>query len=320
MTRQQTLAALRAAILGTAVNVALADDVCSAAEYQASNAQLARAMAAESQGNLEEALRLAKNTDFCVNDEDGLRRLIISASYKLGQAAEAGGNLEAAFGYYQGGMPAEQYENPKPVDLLANAKRVMLEMVAKSPSDRQTARAALEFMNRENQSADVAYIVKHMDTQAQRLLAEEDEAFSVTSPHKELLEEAEAWLQEQRLTGVPESTEPTAARLTARFVARGDTFAALDTYSALENAISYYQQADRTDKQDAVRKKARQLADGLANGTRWAEAVRLYELADDSQKAEALTARREASAAEVESERKEKFEQEQGDLEQELGL
>ncbi|MBP6701163.1 MAG: hypothetical protein KA135_07930, partial [Halioglobus sp.] len=153
MIRQQTLAALLAAMLGAVVNVALADDVCSAAEYQTSNAKMARAKAAESQGNMEEALRLAKGTDLCVNDEDGLRSLIISASYKLGQAAEAGDNLEAAFGYYQGGMQAEQYEDLKPVDLLANAKRVMLEMVAKSPSDRQTARAALEFMNRENQSA-----------------------------------------------------------------------------------------------------------------------------------------------------------------------
>ena len=92
------------------------------------------------------------------------------------------------------------------------------------------------------------------------------------------------------------------------------------TYSALANAISYYQQAERTDKEDAVRNKARQLADGLADGTRWAEAVRLYELADDSQQAEALTARREAGAAEVEAERKQKFEKEQDDLEKELGL
>ena len=48
--------------------------------------------------------------------------------------------------------------------------------------------------------------------------------------------------------------------------------------------------------------------------------MRLYELADDSKQAEALTARREASAAEVEAERKQKFDQEQGDLEKELGL
>ncbi len=320
MTRQKTLAALLATFIVTAVNTALADDVCSAAEYQASNAKLARAKAAESQGNLEEALRLASTSDYCVDDTDGLRRLVINTSYKLGQAAEAGGNLEAAFDYYRGGMPAEQYENPKPVDLLANAKRVMLAMVAKSPSDRRIARNALEFFNRENQGADVAYIVKHMDSQARRLLAEEEKAFSTSSPHKELLEEAEAWLQEQQLTGVPESTEPTAAQLTARWVARGDQFAALDHYSALANALSYYQQAERKDKEETVRKKARKLADGLADGTRWAEAVRLYELADDSQKAEALTARREAGAAEVEAERKQKFNEEQDDLEKELGL
>ena len=69
MTRQQTLAALLVALLGTAVNIARADDVCSAAEYQASNAKLARAKAAESQGNLEEALRLANASDYCVDDD-----------------------------------------------------------------------------------------------------------------------------------------------------------------------------------------------------------------------------------------------------------
>ena len=124
MTRQKTLAALLAAFIGTAVNTALADDVCSAAEYQASNAKLAAANAAESQGNLEEALRLANASDYCVDDTEGLRRLVIHTSYKLGQAAEAAGKLEAAFDYYQQGMPAEQYEDPKPVDLLANATRV----------------------------------------------------------------------------------------------------------------------------------------------------------------------------------------------------
>ena len=84
--------------------------------------------------------------------------------------------------------------------------------------------------------------------------------------------------------------------------------------------MSYYGEAEREDKQDAVKNKARQLADGLAGGNQWAEAVRLYELAGDQGKAEALTERREASAAEVEAERKEKFDQEQDDLEKELGF
>jgi hypothetical protein len=304
----------------TTFNVAHADDVCSDTERSTANAQLARAKAAESAGNLEQALRLAQGADFCVDDTDGLRRVVVNSSYKLGQAAEAAGKLETAFDYYQQGMPAEQYENPKPVDLLGNAKRVALAMVEQQPANRQIARSVLQFMNRENLSDGVAKIVAHMDAQAQRLLAEEQKAFSIQNPHTELLEEAEAWLQEQVLTGVPESTAPTAGELTARWITRGDQFAALDYHTALSNALGYYQEAERADKEAAVRAKARKLADGLASSNRWGEAVRLYELAGDSDKAEALNRDREASAAEVEAERKQKFEQEQADLEKEFGF
>jgi hypothetical protein len=320
MILQRILAFALATGLTVAFNVAHADDVCSDTERSAANAQLAKAKAAETAGNLEQALKLAQGADFCVDDTEGLRRVVVNSSYKLGQAAEAAGKLEAAFDYYQQGMPAEQYQNPKPVDLLGNAKRVALAMVEQQPANRQIARRALQFMNRENLSDGVTKIVAHMDAQARRLLAEEQKAFSTQNPHTELLEEAEAWLQEQVLTGVPESTAPTAGELTARWVARGDQFAALDYHSALSNALSYYQEAERTDKEAAVRAKARKLADGLASSNRWGEAVRLYELAGDSEKAEALTREREASAAEVEAERKEKFEQEQADLEKEFGF
>lgn len=309
-----------AAGLAAAVPLVHADDVCSSEERATANAQLDKARAAEAAGNLQQALDLARAADFCVDDVADQRRIVYAASYKLGQAAEAEGKLEAALGYYADGMPAEQYEDPKPVDLLANATRVALAMIEQQPTDRRLARTALEFLNRENQSEAVARVVAHMDAQARRLMAEEQDAFSVQSPHAELLEEAQAWLQAQVLTGVPESTAPTAGELVTRWVARGDQFAALDHYAALSQALAYYQQAERTDKEDAVRAKARQLADGLADSNRWGEAVRLYELAGDSARAEALTRDREASAAETEAERKQKFEQEQADLEDELGF
>lgn len=320
MNLHRILALALAVVLTAAFNPVHADDVCSDTERATANAQLGKAKAAEAAGNLEEALKLARGADFCADDTAGLRRVVYTASYKLGQAAEAAGKLEAALDYYQGGMPAEQYEDPKPVDLLGNAKRVALAMVERQPTDRRVVRLALEFMNREQLSDGVAKIVGHMDAQAQRLLAEEQKAFSIENPHTELLDEAEAWLQAQVLTGVPESTAPTAGDLAARRVARGDQFAALDYHTALSRALGYYQLAERTDKEDAVRAKARKLADGLASSNRWGEAVRLYELAGDSEKAEALTRQREASAAEVEAERKEKFEQEQADLEKELGF
>ena len=315
-----TLLYLTIALASLATGAARADDVCTAAEYQAGEADLARAQAAEAAGNAAEALRIALNVRGCVDDESAQRNLIVRNSHQLGQAAEAAGNLEAAFDYYNGAIIYEQYENPKPFDVLANARRVALARIEAAPTDRQLASQVLQFMNYHQLADGVDEILRHIDAQARRVLAEEERVFTINVPQKELLTEVEDWLAAAILTGVPELDGKTRAALMARYLARGDQFAALDYHTALERALYYYEDAERADKQESVRAKARQLADQRAAGDNWAEAARLYELAGDTDKAQALTERREASAAEQEAERKEKFQAEQDDLEKELGF
>lgn len=318
--RRPTLVLVLAAGLAVCAGVARADDVCSGSERAAANAQLEKARAAQAAGRLEEALRLASGGDGCADDTAGQRRVVVDASYGLGQAAEQAGRLEAAFDHYQEGLWAERYEDSKSRDLLGNARRVALAMVSEQPGNRELARRALEFMNRENQSDGVTKLVAHMDAQARALLAEEERLFSIEKPHRELLEQAEDWLQAQVLTGVPESGAGVAAEIKARWAARGDQFAALDHHAALSQALDCYDSAGLADKADGVRAKARRLADGLAGGENWAEAERLYRLAGDDDKAQALESEREASAATTEVERKQKFDREQADLEKELGF
>jgi len=320
MNPQRITVTLLVAALWLIPTAVRADDVCEPGDRQAGNAQTSRALAAEAAGNLREALQLAQIVNDCADDYAGMRKLVMRASQQLGREAEAAGDLAAAFDFYASGHATERYADPKPYGLLDDASRVAFAMINAQPTDRAVARQMLEFMNRESQSDDVARIQQHIHAQARRLLAEEAIVFTVATPHTELLEEAEAWLQQEVLTGVPESTEPTAADLDKRWVARGDAFAALDYYTALSNAINYYGEADQSDRQQAVQSKARKIADGLANGNDWGEAVRLYDLAGDSERAEALTRSREASAADVEADRKARFDQEQDDLEKELGF
>jgi hypothetical protein len=86
----------------------------------------------------------------------------------------------------------------------------------------------------------------------------------------------------------------------------------------MEQAIDYYEFAGHEEKIAAVRSKARKLADGLAGGENWNAAVDLYLIAGDTKRAEELTARREASAADTEAARRKEFQKEQDDLEKEL--
>jgi hypothetical protein len=307
-----------AALLG--FGAARADDVCSTGERQADNAKLASARSAEAAGNLAEALRLAKSADFCLDDVEGLRDLVLRASHRLGQAAEEAGNLKVAFEYYEDAIVAEQYKDPKPFDMLAQAKRAGLAWLASDPTNRQLAGNLLYFMNRHNQADGVAAVQDHAVAQIRRLLGEEAQRFTVNMPHDELLDEAQDWLAAGETTGAPSMPAGVRAEIDARCLARGDQMAELDYHRGLVQAISYYEEVSRTDKQDAVRSKARQLADARAGGNDWAEAVLLYELAGDDDKAEALRAQREKSAVEQETERKERFQEEQDALEQELGF
>ncbi len=275
-----------------------ADDVCSPEERRAGDAALSRAQAAENSGDLVTALKLANSYEVkgC-GDQKTSEALVRRVNEKLGRKAEADGDLKAAFNYFNaGGFPDD-------------ARRVGLKQLAAAPGNFQLSSDLMSFMQENGFAEGVAAVRENARQQAQELLSEEERTFAVRNPQKDLLEKAQKWLQ---LAGEP------VAPVEARALQRADGYLALDYAFALQQAMEYYELAGRADKIEAVRAKARRLADQLAGGENWAAAVELYQIAGDSERADELVVRREASAAETEAARKEEFQKEQDDLEKEL--
>ena len=157
MNTQRTLAVLFVAGLGATLNVAHADDVCSAAEHQAANAQLARARAAEASGNSAGGTAAREGRRFLRRRHRGPATPDPERATSSARRRKPPATLRRPSATTRAAWSAEQYEDPKPVDLLANAKRVALAMVEKQPTNRQVARNALEFMNRKNQTDGVTH-------------------------------------------------------------------------------------------------------------------------------------------------------------------
>jgi len=277
-----------------------ADDVCSAEEHRKADAVMARAQAAESAGDLETALKLVNSNEVrgC-GDGKTATALNRRVSAQLGKQAEAAGELPAAFDFFrQGGW-------------LDDAQRVGLKRLAAAPGDFGLAYGLMEFMQQNGLEEGAGQIRDHSRQQAQKLLAEEEGAFSVRTPRLDLLEQARDWL---KLAG--DSVAP----VKERALKRADAYLALDYAFALRQAIAYSEMAEREDKIEEARAKARRLADGLAGGDNWAAAVELYEVAGDQDRAAELTSQREASAADKEKIRREEFQKEQDELEKELDI
>lgn len=293
---------IRTAVLAVTAALVLtpahADDTC-ADSRQAANQVAAQARAAEAAGDLKKALKIVQTGEVRMCSDDG-EAMFKRLTQRLGGEAETAGRNREAFDYYRQGSHD------------ADARRVGLAQLKAAPADTSWAEQLMTFMRNTNDTAGIDEVRRHATVQAQRLLAQEEKSFAIRAPHEELLEEARGWL---RMAG-----DDDAAAVRQRALVRADQFAALDYHYALEQALNYYEMAGRTDKQAAVRNKARKIADGLAGGDNWAAAAELYELAGDSGHAEALRTAREASAASKEEARKGEFQKEQEDLEKELGL
>ncbi len=278
----------------------MADDICSPEERRANDAAEAKALAAEKSGDLQTALKSGQQAMYCGGSQQ-LTAMLRRVRKKLGEQAETDGKLSVAFTYFVEG------------EFFGDAKRVGLKQLAAKPGNFGLATDLMAFMHNQGFTDEVRQIQDQARQQANKLLAEEEQAFSVRTPQREKLSDARKWLE---LAGDP------VAPVQQRALKRADGYFALDYHYALEQAIAYYELADYTDKArpQAVRTKARRLADQLAGGDNWAAAVELYQLAGDNQRAEELAAKRRADAAKDEETRKEEFQKEQDDLEKELDL
>jgi len=277
-----------------------ADDICSEDQHRVARAGLGNAQAAEKSGDLVAALKQVDTEDVLgCGDYKAAAALLGRVAKQLGFDAEAKGDLKASFHYFT------------KAGLFDDAKRVGLKQLANTPSDFEFASSLKTFMKDHELKDGFDKVREHARQQAQRLLAEEEGAFTERSPRLDLLQQAREWVQL--------AEDPTGS-VDERALRRGDGYFALSYAYALEQALEYYGFANREDKSTAVRDKARGLADQLADGDNWLSAVELYQIAGDQERAEQLEERRKADAAITEKERKDQFQKEQDDLEAELDL
>lgn len=152
-------------------------------------------------------------------------------------------------------------------------------------------------------------------TQGDRLLDEEQTAFSArpvgaTDGTLPLLERARAWMQLAR-------SERTAA-VTRRAIDRGDSLAALDAPHRLELAQDYYRFADSASHLARVQARAKKLGDSANARAHYESASEYYQIAGLEDLAAEVLEHGEAENEAAEENRRERFQQEQDDLEREL--
>jgi hypothetical protein len=277
-------------------------DGCRDSEKAEEMVKLKKAEDSEKAGKLKEAFSAARAVAWeCIGNDGGKRREAVMkrTGKTLGTQEEKAGRLQEAFDWYeQSGHKAE-------------ADQVKLKQVKAKPDDVNTVANAIgHFTNRNN--AERAKEMRGVASgNVNKWLAAEDKAFATRKDSREELSKARDWVYYAG-TG--------SAKVNERAEKRGDTLAADSARRSIENAIAYYDFAEKPQKLKSVRDKARKLGDEHARKGENKLAVEFYELAGDSAKAEGLAKKSEAESAKAEGKRQDKFKQDQKSLEKELGL
>lgn len=292
---------LSCSLAGLAAPAAFADG-CPDSEKAAEAQKLKKAEDSEKAGKLKEAFGAARAVAWeCLGNDAGKRReaVIKRAGRTLGDQEEKQGRLKEAFDWYQS------------AGLEADADRVMLKRANAKPDDTNTISHAIEHFKRRNNEARVKEMRGVAGRNVDKWLAAEDKAFAARKESRDELGKARDWVYYAG-TG--------ADKVSGRAEKRGDTLAADDARRSIENAIAYYEFADKPQKAKGVRDKARKLGDEHARKGENRLAVEFYSIAGDDAKAAALEKKSEADKKKTESARQDKFKKDQQSLEKELGL
>ena len=277
-------------------------DGCPDKEIAAETLKLKKAEDSEKAGKLKEAFNTASTVAWeCLGNEAGKRReaLIKRVGRTLGDQEEKQGRLKEAFGWYQA------------AGLEADADRVMLKQANAKPDDTNAVGGAIDHFKRRNNEVRVKELRGLASRNVDKWLAAEEKAFAARKESREELGKARDWVYYAG-TG--------SAKVSERAEKRGDTLAADSARRSIENAIAYYEFAEKPQKAKGVRDKARKLGDEHASKGENKLAVQFYELAGDSAKAEGLAKKSEAESEKAEAKRQDKFKQDQKSLEKELDL
>lgn len=292
---------LSAVFAGLTAPLAFADG-CPDREIAAETLKMKRAEDSEKAGKLKEAFNAAKTVAWeCLGNEAGKRReaLIKRVGRTLGEQEEKSGRLKEAFDWYQAsGLEAE-------------ADRVMLKRANAKPDDTNAIGNAIEHFKHRNNEARVKELRGLASRNVDKWLAAEEKAFATRKESRDELGKARDWVY---------YAGSGSGKVAERAEKRGDVLATDNARRPIENAIAYYEFAEKPQKAKSVRDKARKLGDAHASKGENKLAVEFYNLAGDDSRAEALEKKSEAEKQKTESTRQDKFKKDQQSLEKELGL
>lgn len=286
------------ATLAWGTSTAWADEICAnPTEKAAAKAELAKAQALFGAGKLNDAWNSVTKVDFTCVDTDALKKQIASAR---GAEAEKNGNLGEAIRWYDQGK-----------DHTA-AMRVINRASGDRSMDVGLIGAAIAYFHDKNDKAGEQKIKDIAKRNVEKQLAEEEKQWGtqLKASHNFLMG-AKEW------TTYAESGKD---KVTARAQQRGDYFAKDDSRVALKKAIQYYFAGDLEQKIKEVKTKAAGLGKQMEAKGEAEAAADYYMIADQGDKADALTKQVEAAKAKAEEGRQKTFKKDQADLEKELGF
>lgn len=296
-----TACILSVGLAGLTLPLAFADG-CPDQEIAAETQKMKKAEDGEKAGKLREAFNAAKTVAWeCLGHDAGKRReaLIKRVGRTLGDQEEKQGRLKEAFDWYQAS------------GLEADADRVMLKQANAKPDDTNAVGGAIEHFKRRNNEARVKELRGLASRNVDKWLAAEDKAFAARKDSREELGMARNWVY---------YAGEGSGKVAERAEKRGDTLAADNARRPIENAIAYYEFAEKPQKVKSVRDKAHKLGDEHAGKGENKLAVEFYQIAGDNTKATALEKKSAAEKQKAESARQGKFDKDQKALEKELGL
>lgn len=296
-TRVLILTVAIAVTLGTAQ--AWADELCPEQDRKAAaKAALAKAQALQAGGKLREAWAAATNVDSdCAADVDAVKKQIGRA---IGAEEEKNGQIDEAIDWYQR------------VNADADATRVINIGVGKRADDASFIGRAIEYFRLKNDKGNEQKMRDIARRNVEKQLAEEEKQFATQLKNSDSsLQKAQEW------TYYAQAGQD---KVKARAQQRGDFFAKDDSRMALKKAISYYFLGSLEEKIKSVKAKAAALGKQADAKGEPEMAADYYMIADQGDKAEAITKQAEAAKQKVEEGRKKTFKKDQDDLEKALGF
>ena len=284
-------------------STAFADDLCAgdAAAKAKAYAQVKQAQELEKAGRAREAHAAASKADAdCASSITGLEGVKKRTAKIVAVEEEKKSRFKESFEWYQlAGSPAD-------------AGRMQRKLVETKPDDINTVSHAIDFFHNLPDAAQEKDMRAHAARNVDKALAAEEKRFATST--KDSLQEMGRARDWAYYAG---SGKDTAA---ARAEKRGDTLIAEDGRRFLELALKYYGFAEKKDKEQKVRDKARSLGERAASKGEAELAVAYFQIAGDTAKAEALQKQTEVKAEQTEETRKNTFKKDQDKLEKELGL